>query len=166
MTTFARWTMLQRRADDTDTDDNVVYLDDDGVYWWYTDTGMIVKWTVFTTIVVLFMAWLIGGYFHAKKRLQKGMQPLAYHRVLVSRRMRAQYDPNYVPPQPVYGMYAAPNGYGYPMYNMPPPVYDPNRPPMYEPPAGSTKIDPMQDRHYEQPEYQPPPGPPPASMSR
>lgn len=83
--------------------------------------------------------------------------------------MRAQYDPNYVPPQPIYGMYAPHNGYGYgqPMYNMPPPVYDPSRPPMYEPPVGSTKVDPMQHRqHYEEPEYQPPPGPPPASTSR
>jgi hypothetical protein len=31
--------MLQRRADDTDIDDNVDNWDNDGVYWWYTDVS-------------------------------------------------------------------------------------------------------------------------------
>ncbi|KAI5467284.1 hypothetical protein BGZ63DRAFT_22346 [Mariannaea sp. PMI_226] len=167
MATFAKLALLQHRADDTNTttneDDRV--WDDEGVYWWYSDTGMIVKWTIFSTITVLFLSWLIIGHFHAKSRLKKGLQPLGYHRVLVSRRMRAQYDPNYVPPQPIYGMYSAPDNYGYRMYNVPPPVYDPSRPPVYEPPVGASKVDPMQDRRDAEPtDYQPPLGPPPAAM--
>ncbi|KAF7546236.1 hypothetical protein G7Z17_g8587 [Cylindrodendrum hubeiense] len=150
MATFAKWTLLQRRADDTDVDDeNWEYLSDDGrdIPWWYSETGVIVKWTVFITLTVLFMVWVIGGYMHAKSRLKKGLPLLAYHRCLVSRRVRAQHDPSYQYPQPAY--YPPPNGYQ--MYNMPPPVYDPSRPPVYEPPAGGTKIDPMQARHSESP---------------
>ncbi|KAH7156242.1 hypothetical protein EDB81DRAFT_756733 [Dactylonectria macrodidyma] len=160
MATFAKW-VLQRRADDDDEDTDWGYVNEDGysVPWWYSETGVIVKWTVFLTITVLFMAWIIGGYLHARSRLKKGLPLLAYHRCLVSRRVRAQHDPSYQYPQPMY--YPQPSN-GYPMYNMPPPVYDPSRPPVYEPPAGATKIDPMQTRH----SYQPPPGPPPASNSR
>lgn len=59
------------------------------------------------------------------------------------------------------------------MYDMPPPVYDPNapRPPKYEPPAGAAKVDSNQQPNAEQngqptgqyAEYAPPAGPPPGS---
>ncbi|KAH7001644.1 hypothetical protein EDB80DRAFT_98578 [Ilyonectria destructans] len=161
MAAFAKWTLLRRQADDENNDDVNWEFVSDGhtIPWWYSDTGIIVKWTIFITFTVLFMAWVIGGYMHAKSRLKKGLPLLAYHRCLVSRRIRAQHDPSYQYPQPAY--YPPPNGYQ--MYNMPPPVYDPSRPPVYEPPAGGTKVDPMQAR---QSEYGPPPGPPPPSMSR
>jgi len=57
---------------------------------------------------------------------------------------------------------------------MPPPMYDPNSaaPPSYMPPAGATKIDPSQRRSEPTrrpaessdpaPDYEAPPGPPPA----
>lgn len=43
--------------------------------------GYIVKWTILAVIVLLFTLWIVGGYWHAKKRIQKGLRPLAYHRV-------------------------------------------------------------------------------------
>lgn len=90
----------------------------------------------------------------------------------VGRRMMAQVDPRYAyHPQPYYAGYPPPDGHygqqpgGYAMYNMPPPVYDPSRPPMYEePPEGGSKIDPNQGQRQDDgpATYQVPPGPPPA----
>ncbi|KAF5019507.1 hypothetical protein F66182_8484 [Fusarium sp. NRRL 66182] len=159
MSTFVR-RALEIRQDDDDDNHNTTENwnradgdDDDGVYWWYSDDGYIVKWTILAVIVILFTLWIVGGYWHAKKRIQKGLRPLAYHRCFVSRRMMAQVDPRYAyPPNGYYG-YPPPDGYGhyahpggYPMQNMPPPpVYDPSRPPMYDgPPEGGSKIDPTQ----------------------
>ena len=76
-------------------------LDPDGVYrpfWWSrvstrnwtvltsdgltsSQTGHIVKWSVFLGLTLLIGGYLLGGYIHAKKRLRKGLMPLAYHRV-------------------------------------------------------------------------------------
>lgn len=44
-------------------------------------TGIIVRWVIFLVIFALIMGYIIGGYLHAKARLRKGLQPLAYHRV-------------------------------------------------------------------------------------
>lgn len=144
------------------------YEDDRLVPFWYTRTGLIVKWVVFLSLLVFFTAWVTLGYMHAKKRMQKGLAPLAYHRWLVPRAQLARVDPRYAyPPQTTN-----PNGPGYyrpgyqaqydPSYNMqnmppPPPMYDPSapRPPMYEGPDGGSKAAPSQ-------EYEAPPGPPPA----
>ncbi|KAM0556673.1 hypothetical protein ACHAPJ_005731 [Fusarium lateritium] len=169
MVTFLRYA-LERRADDNEWSDD----DGDDVYWWYSREGYIVKWTILAVLVLIFTLWIVGGYWHAKKRIQKGQRPLAYHRCFVSRRMMAQVDPRYAyppngyyayPQQDGYGNYAPPGGY--PMHNMPPPpVYDPSRPPMYEgPPDGGPKIDPAQGqrRRDDGPAdyYAPPQGPPP-----
>lgn len=88
------------------------------------------------------------------------------------------------------GWYRPPNQNpqdGYNMnYNMnympPPPTYDANRPPEYQqgPPPGATKVDPSQWRNEPTnrpaessttgagvvPEYEAPPGPPPAAATR
>ncbi|KAF4959748.1 hypothetical protein FGADI_1522 [Fusarium gaditjirri] len=164
MASFARYA-LERRDDET----SEYFTDDDDVYWWYSREGYIVKWTILAVIVLLFTLWIVGGYWHAKKRIQKGLRPLAYHRCFVSRRMMAQVDPRYAyPPNGYY--YAPPGNYaqpgGYPMHSMPPPpVYDPSRPPMYEEPPNASKIDPAQgqQRQADGPAdyYAPPTGPPP-----
>ncbi|KAI0021158.1 hypothetical protein F4780DRAFT_778905 [Xylariomycetidae sp. FL0641] len=150
---------------------------DDGrlVWFWYTRTGYIVKWSLFLAFIVIFFGWCIGGRMHAKARLRKGLKPMKYHGWLLSRQERAQVDPAYAwpsariqaaypPPGPQYGM----NG-----YPAPPPVYDPNRPPVYEgnggpAPMGATKVDPAQAGPgleagvHREDEYAPPAGPPPA----
>lgn len=145
--------ILQKRVDDDD------YDDDDDVNWWYSDTATTVKWVAFSAIVLLFMIWIIGGHWHAKRRIEKGLRPLAYHRCFVSRRMMARVDPryacppqtymysNYPPPPDGYNYSYAPNPNGYQMNNMPPPpIYDPSRPPQYEAPPGASKVDPNQAR--------------------
>ncbi|GJN70455.1 hypothetical protein PLICBS_004513 [Purpureocillium lilacinum] len=123
------------------------------------------------------MGYILGGYWHAKRRLRKGLQPLAYHRCLVSR--RAYQPPQYQASWPQQGGggggYYQPDAYH--MGNMAPPVYDPNRPPMYPgqpagPPEGGSKVDPSQWRteptrrapeSNPAPDYAPPAGPPPAN---
>lgn len=131
--------------------------------------------------------YFILGYLHAKRRIRRGLAPLAYHRVcalsysksslyltssqfLLSRKDRAQYDPRYRDSLPDYFVHR-PEQYG--MHAYPPPVYDPNAPapPKYQPPAGATKLDPSQTGPANNqptpgepsPEYMPPPGPPPAA---
>ncbi|KAI1104622.1 hypothetical protein F4804DRAFT_182639 [Jackrogersella minutella] len=139
------------------------------IWFWYTKTGVIVKWSLFLGITVLLALYLILGRMHAKKRVNKGLKPLAYHNWLLSRQEKAGVDPRYAWPQASFTNYQPAPGYGpggYGMQAMPPPVYDPNnRPPMYEggpPPMGGTKVDPMQTGVTDN--YAPPPGPPPAAQ--
>ncbi|KAK4170197.1 hypothetical protein QBC43DRAFT_1689 [Cladorrhinum sp. PSN259] len=147
------------------------FIDEDSCYvpFWDTKTGIIVKWSLFLGFLVFFGLYLLIGHIHAKKRIQKGLPPLAYHRFLVPRATLARVDPRYRFPQASVRPYA-PNGQAYDMYNMPPPpVYDPSapRPPMYEPPAGATKVDygqqprPNPENMSQHVEYAPPAGPPP-----
>ncbi|KAK3336454.1 hypothetical protein B0T19DRAFT_39310 [Cercophora scortea] len=172
------------------------YIDEDScdVPFWYTRTGVIVKWSLFLGLTVIFGLYLLLGYMHAKKRMQKGLPPLRYHRVclpfdfpatdpdstdrpqwLVTRAELARVDPRYQNPQAEFQSYQ-PNNQYYGMQTMPPPpVYDPSsaRPPMYEgpPPEGSTKADPSQPTWRAEPtrrpdteDYEAPPGPPPSAL--
>lgn len=173
MATFVRHALARREEDENTYTWDTSNRDDDDVYWWYSREGYIVKWTILAVIVLAFTLWIVGGYWHAKKRIQKGLRPLAYHRCFVSRNMMAQVDPRYAYPPPNTYYYAPPNGYygaqqgGYPMQNMPPPpVYDPSRPPVYEEPPNGAKMDPsqgQQQRGVDGPAdyYAPPAGPPP-----
>ncbi|KAH8592096.1 hypothetical protein B0O99DRAFT_518210 [Bisporella sp. PMI_857] len=137
--------------------------------------GQIARWSVFFAIIFLFSAYMIGGYLHAKRRIKKGLPPLAYHRWLLNRQQRARFDPNYQNPQAYYSPYR-PDGGQYGMHPMPPPMYNPNEPPppVYQPPAGGTKVDPSQwrteptrrpnENAEASPSYDAPPGPPPAAV--
>lgn len=46
-----------------------------------TQEGLIIKWAVFLGMIVIFTAYTMIGYFHAKRRIRKGLVPLGYHRV-------------------------------------------------------------------------------------
>ncbi|KAI0410150.1 hypothetical protein F4802DRAFT_16135 [Xylaria palmicola] len=149
--------------------------DGDYVWFWYTTPGLIIKYVVFLGFLLLLFGWIIGGRIHAKRRVRKGLKPLAYHAWLLSRQERAQVDPAYAYPQaaatPVYGVYRPAYGQSsggageyYGMHPMPPPVYDPARPPVYDGPPSGSKVDPAQGRAPEgqpAPDYAPPAGPPP-----
>ncbi|CZR55255.1 uncharacterized protein PAC_05142 [Phialocephala subalpina] len=147
--------------------------DDERSFWW-TRTGQIVRWSIFFGIFFLFLLYMVVGYWHAKRRINKGLAPLAYHRWLLNREQRARYDPAYQNPQVYYTQYPA-GGAQYGMNPMPPPMYDPNAPmpPTYQPPEGATKVDPSQWRSQPtrrpqesgepSPAYEAPPGPPPAA---
>ncbi|KUI57099.1 hypothetical protein VP1G_04405 [Cytospora mali] len=163
--------LVHRQTSGTTTDDDYFGVEND-VPFWYTKDGYIVKWVVFLTLLVTFTAWVTIGHIHARRRLRKGLPPLAYHRWLVPRAALARVDPRYAYPPPPPGnntnYYYRPgyqNQYD-PSYNMqnmppPPPMYDPNapRPPMYEGPQGSSKTAPNQD-------YEAPSGPPPTQQQQ
>ncbi|KAK2625592.1 hypothetical protein QTJ16_004904 [Diplocarpon rosae] len=169
-------TVLGRR-DIGDDDELDFYEDDDRRSFWWTREGQIVRWFLFFGMLFLFLAYMIGGYIHAKKRINKGLAPLAYHRWLLSRRDRARYDPMYQNPSVYYNTYPQQNNSQYGMYPVPPPVYNhADLPPTYQPPAGATKIDPSQWRAEPtrrpadtigepSPAYEAPPGPPPAAIN-
>lgn len=166
------------------------FVDEDGLYvpFWYTKTGIIVKWSLFLGFLAILFAYLILGYMHAKRRIRRGLLPLAYHRWLVSRSDLARVDPRYGRYyQPDYRAQADYSSAG--MVPLPPPVYDANapRPPKYDantlhPPmydgrspglAGATKVDAGQWRseatrrpgeQQGDDEYEAPAGPPPSAM--
>lgn len=90
---------------------------------------------------MLLLAWFIGGYYHAQRRMRKGLAPLAYHRVrsvsllpldvhhpdpiqwLLPRSQRARFEPNFSEPHNEFSFYQAHGGYGnnYGMHAVPPP---------------------------------------------
>lgn len=114
-------------------------------------------------IFFLLLAFVIGGHWHAKRRMARGLAPLRYHRWLISRQARERFFPQqqyhaYGFSRPTY----VPGGNGqpqsYPMHNYgytaPPPAYhEAEAVPVYTPP---TKVNPDQS-------YGPPSGPPPPS---
>lgn len=160
--------LVSRQNDGSITTGTTTFDDDGDVPFWWTRTGIIVKWSIFLAIVVGFMLWLVLGYMHAKRRINKGLKPLAYHRCLVGRAELARVDPAYAYPQATYTNYPPPGAGYYGMQPMPPPVYDPNRPPQYPggpappPPMGGSKVDPEQGAG----DYAPPPGPPPPATQQ
>ncbi|MCJ1226416.1 hypothetical protein MMC12_003068 [Toensbergia leucococca] len=142
--------------------------------WWYSSTALIIKWSVITAIFVIFMAWFVGGYYHARRRMKKGLPPLAYHRWLVPRSQRMRFEPQHQNP---FSFYQSPNTFndGHQLQTFPPPppgktllhltfqpvaddiAYNTDHvpPPIYQPVNGFSKVDPDQDYAV------PPPGPPP-----
>ncbi|KAI1322400.1 hypothetical protein F5Y16DRAFT_386643 [Xylariaceae sp. FL0255] len=120
-------------------------------YFWWTKTGIIIKYAIFLGLIVFLFSWIIGGRIHARRRLRKGLKPMWYHAWLLSRQERAMVDPAYAWPQatyhqaayptygaggvyrPAYGMNPSGRGEAFAMGDVPPPpVYDPSRPPVYE----------------------------------
>lgn len=114
--------------------------------FWYTDKGIIIKWSILAAIFFFFFAWFVGGYFHAIRRLKKGQPLLAYHRWLVPYKQRVRYGQA---PQNHFTFYAtqqqpyAPRQDG--TYPEPPPMYTNDAPPQYMPPLGATKANPSQN---------------------
>ncbi|KAK6398116.1 hypothetical protein LTR65_003196 [Meristemomyces frigidus] len=93
---------------------------------------------LFASVLLFF----VGGYYHARRRLSKGLPPLPYHRWMVQRRT---CEPN------GYAQYQQP-GQTYMMsdYAPAPPAYSSAEmpPPVYQPPEGGSKI--MADQSYRQ----------------
>ncbi|KAK6504006.1 hypothetical protein TWF506_002223 [Arthrobotrys conoides] len=108
----------------------LIYDDDYG--WWYSDTAIIIKWTIGAIIFAIIIAYFGGGYIHAKNRMSKGLEPLSYHRWMVRRQMPPEAYPSHFNGNAGgfgnYGGYAEP-------YQPPPPVYNPTQgpPPSYYP---------------------------------
>lgn len=125
---------------------------------------MAVRYAIVGSLFALALLYFVGGYFHALRRLRKGLPPLRYHRWMVQRRLymmnamnNGQNNNNgsggyynsgaayYGPPgsqQPGQGGYQMEN------YPPPPPAYNPQEvpPPTYQPPEGASKV--LADQHY------------------
>ncbi|KAH0144935.1 hypothetical protein KCU67_g12868, partial [Aureobasidium melanogenum] len=121
--------------------------------WWWSGTGYGVRYAIIALIFIGIALLLFGAYFHAQRRIRKGLPPLAYHRWLVSRRRyRAtpfrqnnytyyQQDPAYPPQQghPMQNMNGAYHGPA--EFQPPPPAYGNwDAPPVYQPPQGASKV--------------------------
>jgi hypothetical protein len=50
-------------------------------WWWTSPIAYAIKWGIIAGIFVLFLAFFLGGYLHAQRRMSRGLPPLAYHRV-------------------------------------------------------------------------------------
>jgi len=128
----------------------------DSDWWWTSPAAYAIKWGIIAGIFVFFLLFFFGSYLHAKRRMKKGVAPLGYHRWLITRRQRAQFEP---PPQNNVSFYRAQDGYAMHGYAPPPPAYNPDgdNVPAYTPPEGASKVNPAQN-------YAeiPPPGPPPS----
>ncbi|KAK4942339.1 hypothetical protein LTR10_017946 [Elasticomyces elasticus] len=153
-----------RRQLNTDSNDDPDTYDG---YWWYSTTAYAIKWAVIASLLVLFFLFFLGGYLHARRRMRKGLPPLAYHRWLVPRSQRiafAQRYPQYAHQAGFYRTTQTPYGHGhaYPMgaYGPPPPAYhEPDYVPAYTPQAPN-KVDPDQNK-----QFVPPYGPPPSNVA-
>jgi len=144
--------------------------------FWWSPTGYIVKWAIMAGIFLIITVWFVGGYLHAQKRMKKGLPPLKYHRFLISRAQRAQFDPNQRqfamrPHHPGAGMYGHtyqtqnPDG-SYTVH-----TYYPEPPPLYNGAGGPPAYTAEQKEEMARQEslgqgvqYPPPAGPPPSGQ--
>ena len=79
-------------------------------------TAYIIKWSVIAFLVVACLAFFLGAYLHARRRMAKGQPPLRYHRWLVPRRSRyafAQAHPEHAHHFSFYRNNRQPGQYGY-----------------------------------------------------
>ncbi|KAI9815648.1 MAG: hypothetical protein M1826_001957 [Phylliscum demangeonii] len=119
----------------------------DGGYWYYSSTSLAIKWGILAAIVAVIFLFFILGYAHSRRRMRKGLPPLAYHRWFTPRPQPAGFATQADPQQPnAYYAHQDPDEHGYYMHSMPPPAYNPNfaPPPVYQPPTGASKFDPSQ----------------------
>ncbi|OTB19538.1 hypothetical protein K445DRAFT_314425 [Daldinia sp. EC12] len=77
------------------------YVEENGryVWFWYTRTGVIVKWSLFLGILLLLMLYLVLGRMHARKRIRAGMKPMAYHGGFFPVKKEAPSIPNMLGPK-------------------------------------------------------------------
>lgn len=101
---------------------------------------MAVRYAIVGLLFAALLLFFVGGWFHARRRLRKGLPPLAYHRWMVSRYYYRQPHDAEAPPQrqlrPVQQTYRMEH------YEPPPPAYNQSEvpPPVYQPPEGASKV--------------------------
>lgn len=105
-------------------------------------TGYAVRFSIVALIFLLIFVYFAGGYWHARRRIRKGLAPLPYHRWMVRRQLYAARPMNN--PQPYYENRGDSFHQAYSMqgYAAPPPAYNPEHapPPTYQPPQGGSKV--------------------------
>ncbi|KAK5131313.1 hypothetical protein LTR08_001152 [Meristemomyces frigidus] len=144
--------------DGEDGDDGDGYDDNYSGYgggsWWWTPTGMAIRYTLASLIFAAALLFLVGGYLHARRRAAQGLPPLPYHRWMLGRQRRHNNNNNDSSPysQRYYAHYQQPphqqhqqqqqQGYMMNDYLPPPPAYHTSElpPPVYQPPEGGSKV--------------------------
>jgi hypothetical protein len=112
----------------------------------------IIKWSIFFGLIGLITLFFLVSYFHARRRITRGQEPLAYHRWMVRRHLEPTANLNTRPTTgaPVLATYVVNERGEYvlqPLQSHVPPAYNTSMPPppVYPGPPGATKIDPNQD---------------------
>ncbi|TKA82842.1 hypothetical protein B0A55_00992 [Friedmanniomyces simplex] len=116
-----------------------------GGSWWWTPAGMAVRYAVVALLFAFVLLFFVGGYYHGRRRMRKGLPPLAYHRWMVRRYMQhPQQQRGYAQ----YQQFPPTQGYQMENYPPPPPAYNHHEapPPTYQPPEGGSKV--MADQSY------------------
>jgi len=129
--------LFRRQCSIEDFDNDSPNCNNTGYSWWWSTTGMAVRYIIVAVIFVTVIAALLFAYTHAQRRVRAGKEPLAYHRWLVARRQR-----RYTSEQSRYAHYAQnpQQAYGMNNYAPPPPAYNAyDVPPTYQPPDGGSK---------------------------
>ncbi|MCJ1373088.1 hypothetical protein MMC20_004315 [Loxospora ochrophaea] len=129
--------LLGKRQFDEDCD-----FDDDDCGF-YSQKSLIIRYSVFGGIVLIFVLVILGGYFHARRRMKKGLPPWRAHKVFLPSSQRHQGGP-----QNQFSYYQTRGDYNqeYGMQSLELPAYNSdNVPPTYQPPDGASKIYPTQD---------------------
>lgn len=54
-------------------------------YLTHGQTAVAIKWAFIGAVFLLFLLWFVGGYYHAQRRIKRGLPPLRYHRVCSQR---------------------------------------------------------------------------------
>ncbi|KAK7985281.1 hypothetical protein PG988_002903 [Apiospora saccharicola] len=157
---------LVARANNNNDDDlppGWVRLSDGRVIpFWHTKTGIIIRWSIFAGLLFITLMWIFVGRWHARKRVAKGLAPMAYHRWLIPRTELAKTDPRYQYPDNVqYMQYPPPPPGAYGMQPMPPQYQAGPMPPSY---GKNDTVQGVTNRPGE--EYAAPPGPPPPVAQR
>lgn len=123
------------------------FNDDPNGDWWWSSEGYGVRYAIVAVFFGVVVLGLILSYLHAKRRIRRGLPPLAYHRWLV--RKRTPYHQNHFvfyrhhdagqgaqahPMNDYYGRQSA-------QFAQPPPAYNQqwDAPPVYQPPVGASK---------------------------
>ncbi|KAK1821104.1 hypothetical protein LTR12_004496 [Friedmanniomyces endolithicus] len=116
-----------------------------GGSWWWTPGGMAVRYAIVALLFAFVLLFFVGGYYHGRSRMRRGLPPLAYHRWVVRR-----YAMRHPGQQQVYAQQQFPPTRGYQMEDYPPapPAYNNHEapPPTYQPPEGGSKV--MADQAY------------------
>ncbi|KAK5677786.1 hypothetical protein LTS10_009669 [Elasticomyces elasticus] len=124
----------------------------EGGFWW-SSAGMAVRYAVVAILFAALILFFVGGYYHGRRRIRKGLPPLAYHRWMVRRYMQ----PNQQYSQAGYQQYPPPQNrnqdYQMDHFAPPPPAYNnaDAPPPVYQPPEGGSKVLADQSYVYTQP---------------
>ncbi|KAL0639720.1 hypothetical protein Q9L58_001287 [Maublancomyces gigas] len=138
---------LSKRDEREDEFDN---WDGDNNNWYWSDEVRTIKYGTLLGILLVSFLVILGMWFHADQRMKKGLPPLRYHRWLVPRSRRAQWEPQLQQPEQQFSFYQQnpQQETDYSMHAVPPPAYNPNyaQPPIYTggPPIGSAKVDPSE----------------------